>query len=95
MPSSQPPSSSRITSTRRLVALATTLMLAGIAVTVIHTGSESVDDALPVFGQVLAALSFAGLVWGLHRLGRLGPEPGVAPTGGSESGSDAGSGSAP
>ena len=49
-------------------------MLTGIAVTVIHTGSEAADSALTVFGQVLTAGAFAGLVWGLHRLGRLGPE---------------------
>ncbi len=50
-------------------------MLTGIAVTAIQTGADAGDGALSVFGQVLTAAAFGALVWGLHRLGRLGPEP--------------------
>ncbi len=80
MPPSQPPNDSSVTSARRIVATSATLLLVGIAITVIHTGSEAGDSALSVIGQVLAAGSFVGLVWGLHRFGRLGPE---GPTSGS------------
>ncbi len=75
MPSSRPPSSEAIVSARRLVVISATLMLVGIGITVIHTGLESLDEAIPIIGQVLAAASFIGLVWGLHRFGRLGAEP--------------------
>lgn len=79
MPPSQPPRSNSAVSTRRIVAASATIMLTGIAVTAIQTGPDARDSALSIFGQVLTAAAFGALVWGLHRLGRLGPEPSPSP----------------
>lgn len=78
MPPIVPKPASPVDDTPRVrgrLAAAATLLLVGIAVTVIRTGSAEGDRLVSSLGQALTVAGFVGLVWMLHRFGRLGPEP--------------------